>query len=425
MINNDFVIDSEQALLGCVISENGSFDDIEGLQSHEFYLESHRLIFATISDFLDNGKSVDLILLAEALQKNGDLERVGQLKYLGELVQSSSSRKNIKWHAKRVSETFKLRKLKVLLASLSDAIGERNDLDSITEMAESGLFDLLEGKHEENFQHIGDAVVEAVDWEDQDQKGLQTGLRDLDRMTGGFKNSELIIVAGRPSMGKSTLAMQIGEHVARNESVIIFSLEMANRQVAARFLKHHESVIGKSQAIAHLKSLRLHSDQTPAITIGHIRSKCRAIKRKYGLSMIVVDYLQLMRGSGDNRNQEIGSISRGLKGIAKEFAMPVVCLSQLSRKVDDRADKRPIMSDLRESGEIEQDADVILFIYRDEVYNKETNDDGLAEIICRKNRNGSIGEIVTKFSGETTRFSDFNGERKPSNAHSNKRGFDV
>ena len=260
---------------------------------------------------------------------------------------------------------------------------------------------------------------------DQDKSGIKTGLRDLDRLLGGFKKSDLIIVAGRPSMGKSSLTCQIAEHVSNKESVIIFSLEMSKRQIASRFLRYHETKVTKSEAVAHLYSLKLHIDDRPAVTIQHIRSQCRRIKRQHGLSMIVVDYLQLMKGQGDNRNQEIGSLSRGLKGLAKEFDIPVVVLSQLSRKVEERNDKRPIMSDLRESGEIEQDADIILFIFREEVYNQNTPNQGIAEIICRKNRNGSTGSIDTIFDGSTTRFFDFNGERQHVEYVPPKRGFSV
>jgi len=403
-------IEHEQTVLGCLLVDNDCFDDID-LKTHEFSVGCHRTIYAAISEFLDAGKPVDLILLAEHLDKQGTLESVGNLKYIGGLVQNAASTKTIKSHAKRISEAHKRGKLKELVSTLGNMVDSREDIDRITEAVEAGLTSLAEGTEEETFTHIKKAVADAIDWEDSDEKGLSTGLRDLDWMTKGFKNSELIIIAGRPSMGKSTLAFQIAEHVANKEPVIIFSLEMSRRQVAARFLKYHENRVGKAQAVNHLYSLNLHIEEKPAITLGHIRSKCREIKRKHGLSMIVVDYLQLMSGEGDNRNQQIGYLSRGLKGLAKEFDMPVVALSQLSRKVDERSDKKPIMSDLRESGEIEQDADVILFIYRDEVYNKETDDKGLAEIISRKNRNGSIGEIVTKFSGELTRFTDFNGER--------------
>ena len=409
-MNNDYLIQSEQSVIGSVLRLNDCFDDME-LRPEEFLNESHRIIFTGICEFLNVGKPVDLILLAEHLDKQGKLDHVGGLKYIGEMVQNAVSMKTVKYHAKKISDGHKLRKLKQLVGTLGAVIEEGADVDQIVEIAESGLAGILDDSEEDRLTHISKAVAEAVDWEESGQKGLSTGLRDLDRQINGFKNSELIIIAGRPSMGKSALAFQIAEHVANRESVIIFSLEMSRRQVAARFLKFHEDRIGKSQAIGHLYGLKMHMDATPAITLGYIRSKCRSQKRKNGLSMIVVDYIQLMRGEGDNRNQEIGSISRGLKSIAKEFDIPVVALSQLSRRVDDRSDKRPIMSDLRESGEIEQDADVILFIYRDEVYHKNTDDKSLAEIICRKNRNGSIGDITTKFIGETTRFSDFNGER--------------
>jgi len=218
------------------------------------------------------------------------------------------------------------------------------------------------------------------------------------------------VIAGRPSMGKSALAVQIAEHASHSGHVIIFSLEMSHREIGSRFLYHHKDRVGISQAIAHSGDLNMQIDDKPAITTQYIRSACRKAKRKTGLDMIVIDYLQLMQGAGDNRTQEIGAISRGLKGIAKEFDIPVVVLSQLSRKVEDRADKRPLMSDLRDSGEIEQDADLILLIYREEQYDKMTENKGIAEIICRKNRNGSTGECLATFTGETTRFSDFNGQ---------------
>lgn len=410
MSTNNQLIEHEQTVLGCLLVDNDCFDDID-LKPHEFSVGCHRTIYAAISEFLNAGKPVDLILLAEYLDKQGTLESVGNLKYIGGMVQNASSPKTIKSHVKRIQESHKRTKLKELVNDLGSMIDGREDIDKITEAAEAGLTGLLEDSQEETFSHIKKAVADAIDWEEEDQQGLSTGLRDLDRMTGGFKNSELIIIAGRPSMGKSTLAFQIAEHVAHKDHVIIFSLEMSSRQVATRQVKYHASRVGKPQAISHLYSLNLYIEEKPSITLGHIRSKCREIKRKHGLSMIVVDYLQLMRGEGDNRNQEIGSLSRGLKALAKEFDIPVVVLSQLSRKVDERSDKRPIMSDLRESGEIEQDADVILFIYRDEVYSKLSEEKGLAEIICRKNRNGSIGEVLTKFSGELTRFSDCNGER--------------
>jgi replicative DNA helicase len=424
MITNDQLIKHEQAVIGSILVKNDGFDDIK-LKPHEFFVGSHRIIYTAMCEFLNAGKPVDLILLAGHLSKKGTLESVGDMPYIGALVENAVSMRTVKSHAKHISEAHQLRKWKELFGTLNDIVDGNQSVVEIKEAVESGLTDMLEAEEQENNEHFSKSVADAVDCEEQDKKGLSTGLRDLDWMTNGFKNGELVIIAGRPSMGKSTLACQIAEHVAIQESVQLFSLEMTNRQVASRALKFHESRVGKSQAILHLSSLKYHVDQSPAVTIGYIRSRCRTTKRKHGLSMIVVDYIQLMRGEGENRTQEIGSISRGLKEIAKEFDIPVIALSQLNRKVDDRTDKRPVMSDLRESGEIEQDADVVLFIYRDEVYNQDSQDKGQAEIICRKNRNGSIGDVTTTFNGELTRFSDFNGQRILRSVNPTKKSFEY
>lgn len=405
------LIESEQTVLGSLLIDNDCFDRIEGLKAEAFYREDHRVIFAALVSFIEQNKAVDLIILAEELSRNGCLEKVGGLAYIGSIVQGIMTTRNVKSHAEKIINQWKLRRLKTLLAELSDEVQLRNPIEKILEKAESGMFDLLEGNEESESVTLKQAVIEAVDWEDSDHKGVQTGLRDLDRLTGGFCKSNMIVIAGRPSSGKSALSVQIAEHVAQKGHVIFFSLEMSSREVGSRFLRFHTERVGKSQAIAHSGDLHVTINAKPAVTIKYIRSECRKAKRKYGLEMIVIDYLQLMQGSGDNRTQEIGAISRGLKGIAKEFDIPVIALSQLSRKVDDRADKRPLMSDLRDSGEIEQDADVILLIYREESYNKETENKGVAEILCRKNRNGATGEVFATFTGATTRFSDFNGQR--------------
>lgn len=409
MNEQSFTIESEQLAIGALLIDNDSFDEIHGLKAEAFCREDHRIIYKTICGFLDYGKPVDLILLAEELSRKGDLQRVGDLAYIGAIVQSCGTSKTIKRHAKAIDKAWKIRRLKSLLAELEILADSRSDIDEITEKAEKELFNILENNEESKIVHVKDAVIEAVEWEDLEVRGVNTGIRDLDRLTNGFSNSDMIIIAARPSMGKTSLAVQIAEHVSLKETVVVFSLEMSRRQIATRQLRFHENRVGKSQAISHLSNLKLFIDDKPSVTVAYIRSQCRKIKRKHGLSMIVVDYLQLMRGEGDNRNQEIGGISRGLKSIAKEFDIPVIALSQLSRKVDERADKRPLNSDLRDSGEIEQDADQILFIYRDEVYNNESDFCGKAEIIVRKNRNGSIGEVMTNFSGELTRFSDYNG----------------
>lgn len=424
MKTNDVLINSEQAVIGSILIDNNSFDSID-LSADDFFVASHSVMFATMAEMLEKGDSVDVITLAESLDRKSKLQEAGDLKYISEIASNTNTSRNIKQHAKIIKSSAVLRKLKGAATELNDIADGNVDVEEIQQIMEEKIFDLLDKKQKSNVAHVYDAAVESIEFEDCAKNGYKTGLNGLDRLLNGFKKSELTIVAGRPSMGKSTLAMQIGEYVSSAESVVIFSLEMARREVARRFLEYHADRIGKSQALAHFKSLKLHIDDTSAISLSHIRSVCRRIKRQHGLSMIVIDYLQLMQGKGDNRNQEIGSISRGLKAIAKDFDIPVVCLSQLSRKVEERGDKRPIMSDLRESGEIEQDADVILFIYRDEVYNQNTNDLGLAEIICRKNRNGSIGTVYTEFVGELTRFKDTSRKPVESIQKTKSRGFSV
>ncbi len=411
-------------MIGGLIVDNDVFDDIGDLKAEFFLHENHRIIYAEIVSMIAVGKTVDVITLAESLSVKGVLKKIGELAYIGSLVQSVGSTKNIKRYAEIVMSEFKRRKVKSLLVDLSGLVDGKADIGQITERAESGLFDLLEDDDSSGMAHVGSAVAEAVDWEDEEHKGLDTGLFNLDKKFGGMNKSNLIIIAGRPSMGKSALAMQIAEHVSQHESVIIFSLEMPKREVAARFINYHQSIVDRSEAVRYLYGLNLHIDDTPAITLGHVRSRCRKIKRKHGLSLIVVDYIQLMNGDGDNRTQEIGSISRGLKAIAKEFDIPVIALSQLSRRVEERGDKRPLMSDLRDSGEIEQDADMVLFIYRDEVYDKNSDFFGYAEIICRKSRNGPTGDVLTTFKKELTRFGNYKGEEiKQSNQENVRKGF--
>lgn len=409
-MKNNLLINSEQSVIGSLLLNNNVFDDLESLKAEAFYNHDHRLMFEAIASMIGSGRQVDLILLAEELERRGDLERVGGLAYIGSIVNGTMSIKNAKSHALMIINQWKLRRLSALIGQLNREIEEQQPVESILQNAEQEMFSLLDGAEESRMVHIKEAIIEAIEWEDQEFRGVQTGLRDLDRLIGGFGKSDLVIIAGRPSMGKSSLAFQIAEHVSHKDSVAIFSLEMSRRQVGTRMVNYHSGKVSKSEAVSHLSKLNIHIEDKPAVSVQHIRSACRKIKRKHGLSMIVVDYLQLMTGSGDNRNQEVGTISRGLKALAKEFDVPLIALSQLSREVDKRSDKKPVMSDLRDSGEIEQDADLILFIYRDEVYDKETDFKGLAEIICRKNRNGAIGEVTATFSGETTRFKDYNGQ---------------
>lgn len=418
-------IEAEQSLLGALLRDNGAYDRISDFPGSALIREDHRVIFRSIQRMLEAGKPVDLILLAEALEAHGELERVGGLAYLGSLVQSVNTSANIRHHAKLIHNAAILRNLRASAEEISIACESHEDPRVIAEAAEAKILSVLDTGTDREYVHIGAAVAEAVEYEESDHKGIPTGLRDLDQLTSGLGNSNLIIIAGRPGMGKSALAMQIAETVSKAHPAAVFTLEMSRREVAGRMLKYHTAMTDRDDAVRHLFGLNMQIDDTPGVSVGHIRSRCRRIKRQHGLSLIVVDYLQLMKGQGNNRNEEIGSISRGLKSIAKEFDVPVVALSQLSRKVEERADKRPLMSDLRESGEIEQDADLILFVYRDEVYDESSEARGTAEIICRKNRNGAIGDCRLTFQGEYTRFGNYDGPRIERSVKRVERGFRV
>lgn len=418
-------VEAEQSLLGALLRDNGAYDRIPHFPGSAFIREDHRTIYRAMQKMLDSGKPVDIILLADALEAHGELNRVGGLPYLSELVQSVNTSANIRFYAKSVEDAAILRKLRAAAEEISLACDSKQDPKDMAEEAEAKILSVLDRETERDYVHISKAVEEAVEWEDEDHKGLMTGLRDLDWLTNGFGNGQLIIIAGRPGMGKSALAVQAAEGISKTHPAAVFTLEMTRREVAGRMLKYHAAMTSRADAVRHLFSLNMQIDDTPAITIGHIRSRCRRIKRQHGLSLIVVDYLQLMKGQGNNRNEEIGSISRGLKEMAKEFSVPVIALSQLSRKVEERADKRPVMSDLRESGEIEQDADLILFVYRDEVYDDMSEARGTAEIICRKNRNGAIGDCRLTFQGEYTRFGNYDGPRIDRSVVRVERGFKV
>jgi replicative DNA helicase len=317
-------IQAEMSLLGCLLLDNTSYDRISDFPGSALVREDHRIIFRSIQRRLDNGKPVDIILLAEALDSHGELERAGGLQYIGELRECVNTAANIKYYAKAITEASILRKLRAASEEITIACDSKQDPRDIATAAEQKILSVLDTGTETDYVHIGIAVEEAVEWEETGHAGLATGLRDLDRLTNGLGNSHLIIIAGRPSMGKTSLALQIAENVSKTEPAAVFSLEMPRREVAGRMLKYHTNRTDRGEAVRHLFGLNMQIDDTPGVSVGHIRSRCRRIKRKHGLSLIVVDYLQLMRGEGDNRNQEIGSISRGLKSLAKEFDVPVI-----------------------------------------------------------------------------------------------------
>jgi replicative DNA helicase len=405
-------LEAEVSIIGSILKSPESYDLLPTSLHHtDFFSEAHRIIFQTIRAMMDAGKQVDTIVLGEALEARQLLERVGGMLYLGEIVQSTYTYKNIVHHAEIVHKEAVRRNLERTANEITDMCKSKQDPIESAMEAEKKIIDILDNKAREDYVHIGVAFDEFVEWEKSDNKTIKTGLQNIDGITGGFADGNLIILAARPSVGKTSLAMQMAEKAAMEGTVMVFSIEMNRREIAGRISKYRRSVLGwdEERVKMHIYGMKMHIDATSGINVGHVRTVCRRVKRKHGLAMIVIDYLQLMKGEGDNRTQEIGSISRGLKSVAKEFDVPVMVLSQLNRKSADRADRRPIMSDLRDSGEIEQDADMILFIHREDDPNKDAAAKGIVEVICSKNRNGATGTAKLTFNGELTRFSDYEG----------------
>lgn len=427
-------IEAEQAVLGGLMLANDTFDDVSGLiREEDFFSLDHQLIFRTMQGLFRSDKPLDVITLSETLKDNDSLDQVGGDAYLVELTRNTPSAANILAYAQIVLERATVRKL---IAAANDIVDKSYnplgwDSSKLLAEAERRLMEVMEDRPREGgFQHVTDLLRQAIDRIDQlfnsdaDITGLSTGFSDLDDMTSGWQQADLIIVAGRPSMGKTSFAMNMVEHAMlhQNQPVLVFSLEMPANQLVIRLL----SSMGKidqskvrtgnldpddfarlSGAAARMKDRPLYIDDTPGISPLELRNRIRQLSREHGApAMVMVDYLQLMsaNSSSDNRVQEISQISRELKTIAREFDCPMIALSQLSRNVEQRPNKRPVNSDLRESGAIEQDADVVLFIYRDEVYNEDTQDKGIAEIIVTKQRNGPIGTARLAFLGKYTRF---------------------
>lgn len=438
-----FHVESEQSVLGGLLIDPNAFDRIDFLSESDFYREDHRIIFRHIALMLAERKPVDVITVAEHLVSAGVREdRVG-LAYLGEIAANTPSAANIKRYAEVVSEKRGLRDLLDASCRIADiAHGETAApvSDRIDE-AQAVVFALAERRIQSGNQEaesVGSILVGVVnDVQERFDRGgaitgLPTGFSDLDEKTCGLQGGDLVIVAGRPSMGKTAFAINVAEHVAVNEGkpALVFSMEMNKSQLTERSIASIGGVSMQSIrsgqnidwdrftfAVGKLHKSPLHIDDTPALTVMQMRSRARRMARKHGLSLIVVDYIQLARGDNastknGSREQEVSSISRGLKALAKEFNCPVIALSQLNRKVDDRADKRPIMSDLRDSGAIEQDADVILMMYREEYYKPDTYEKGIAEIIIGKQRMGETGIVKVLFQGEFSRFRTLSNEAK-------------
>jgi len=430
-------IEAESSVLGGLLLDNGAWDRVSDLLADgDFYRYEHRMVFGAIGALINTSKPADVITVFEQLQNQGKAEEIGGLVYLNSLAQYVPSAGNIRRYAEIVRERSILRKL----VSASDEISTNafnpkgRPVAAILDEAEQKIFNIGEegARTKQGFQAMDSLVVALLDRVQEmadnpnDVTGVPTGFYDLDRMTAGFQAGDLIVLAARPSMGKTALAINIAEHVALNEGlpVAVFSMEMGAAQLAVRIVGSIGRIdqghlrTGKltdeewprlTEAIEKLRTISLHIDETAGLTSSELRANARRLSRQCGkLGLIVVDYLQLMSGSSgndENRATELGEISRGLKMLAKELQCPVLALSQLNRSVETRPDKRPMMSDLRESGAIEQDADIIMFIYRDDYYTKDAcKEPGVAEIIIAKQRNGPTGMVKLAFLKPITKF---------------------
>ena len=430
-------LQAEEAVLGGLMLDNTGWDTVADLVTEEdFYRRNHRLIFRAIASLADKNNPLDAVTLSEWLEQNALLDDVGGLGALGELAQNTPSAANIKAYAEIVRDNSVMRQLIEVGNNIAGSAfaPEGRDTSALLDNAEKLVFDIAErgSRGKRGFRSISDLSCGAVDridrlfQQDNPITGVPTGFDDLDQMTAGLQPSDLIIVAGRPSMGKTTLAVNFAENAAikHNLPVAIFSMEMPGEQLALRMMSslghidQHKIRTGRledddwprlTSAVSLLDSAPIFVDDTPALSPVELRSRARRLKREHNLGMIIIDYLQLMQvgNTRENRATEISEISRNLKALAKELEVPVVALSQLNRSLEQRTDRRPVMSDLRESGAIEQDADVIMFIYRDEVYNEDSPQKGLAEVIIGKQRNGPIGKCLLTFRGQFTRFENY------------------
>lgn len=435
-------VEAEQSVLGGILLDSTAWDKITDiLQESDFYRYEHRLIFHHIWQLTDHAKPVDVLTVAESLESNAELDKAGGLPYLGSLAQNVPSAANIRRYAEIVRERAIMRKLAEVGSEIAtNAYNPAGrDAGQLLDEAESRVFEISEAgeRGRQGFVAIPALLTQVVDRietlysrdSDSDVTGIATGFTDLDSMTSGLQPGDLVIVAGRPSMGKTAFSINIAEHVALEvtKPVAIFSMEMGGTQLAMRMigsvgrLNQHTLRTGKledddwsrmTHALGRLNDAPIFIDETAALNSLELRSRARRLHRQNdGLGLIVIDYIQLMSSpsgkNSENRATEISEISRSLKSLAKELQVPVIALSQLNRSLEQRPNKRPIMSDLRESGAIEQDADLILFIYRDEVYNPDSPDKGKAEIIIAKQRNGPIGKVELTFRGEYTRFENY------------------
>jgi len=426
-------IEAEQSVLGSImIDEDAISVAVELLRPEDFYRKDHASIYESVLDLYNDNKPVDLITIKNVIDEKGLLDKMGGIDYLSKLIDILPTSARIKHYANIVHEKAMLRKI----IKMSDKImglgyEGKEDIEMILDSAEKDIFNLNQNRNTEDFSSIRDVLMETFEQiekvynSDEDVTGVSTGFVELDHKTSGFQRSDLLLLAARPSMGKTAIALNLVQHVGVKDKipVAIFSLEMSKAQLINRMLSAEAMVdaqklrtgnldqndwVSITKAMGPLSEAPIYIDDTPGITVHEMRTKCRKLKMEKGLGLIMIDYLQLMSGSGkiESRQQEISEISRSLKGIARELDVPVLALSQLSRACESRADHRPMLSDLRESGAIEQDADVVMFLYRDEYYHPDTEKKNQGELIIAKQRNGPTGTIDLIWLGQYARFAN-------------------
>lgn len=424
-------IEAEQSVIGSMIIDRNSIAKVlEALEEEDFYRDGHKAIYKAILEMFRNDIAVDLLTLLEYLKSTDMLERAGGVTYITELSSSVPTTANLSAYIKIVSDKSILRKLiKSSTNIIEESYNNQSNVEEVVDSAEKKIFNIAEKRTSKDFEPLSDvlergfAQIEKLFNNKGTITGVGSGFTDLDAKTSGFQSGDMVLIAARPSMGKTTFALNIVEHAAlkENKSVVVFSLEMSKEQLAYKLLCSEANVDMLSlrtgtledkdweniaMAAGPLSKAKIYIDDTAGVTVMEMRSKCRRLKIEYGIDLIVIDYLQLMSGGAgsDNRQQEVSEISRSIKALAKEMECPVIALSQLSRAPEQRADHRPMLSDLRESGSIEQDADVVMFLYRDEYYNKETEDKNIGECIMAKQRNGPVGTVKLAWLGQFSKF---------------------
>ncbi|MDR3561837.1 MAG: replicative DNA helicase [Negativicutes bacterium] len=437
-------VEAEQSVLGAMLIEREAISRVaEFLRAEDFYREAHRLIYNAIVELYNKNEAVDLITITEQLKRVDKLEVVGGISYISSLANSIPTAANVLYHAKIIEEKALLRQLINAATYIAGMGYEANDdVVNILDQAEKTILGVSGRKVTGDFSPVKSIIMDAFNKIEQlyaskgGVTGLSTGFKDLDRLTAGLQPSDLILIAARPSMGKTAFVLNIARNVAVREkkSVAFFSLEMSKEQLVQRLLCSEAPIDAQRLRIGDLKdedwkrlvvaaerlsSAPIFIDDTPGMTVAEMRAKARRLKIEHDLKLVVIDYLQLMSGQSgsgrsENRQQEISEISRSLKSLARELSVPVVALSQLSRGVESRQSKKPMLSDLRESGSLEQDADIVAFLYREDYYNPETENKNLTEIIIAKHRNGPVDTVLLNFQKQFTRFGDYSGRAEPS-----------